>query len=78
VVDSLWSAIRSVLATSDYENCVRNAISLGNDTDTTACIAGGLAGIAYGERGIPHHWKKALNGQPIVENVLTRLANAQS
>ena len=38
VVDSLWSAIRSVLATSDYENCVRNAISLGNDTDTPACI----------------------------------------
>lgn len=26
VVDSLWSAIRCVLATSDYENCVRNAI----------------------------------------------------
>lgn len=78
VVDSLWSAIRCVLATSDYESCVRNAISLGNDTDTTACIAGGLAGIVYGERGIPHHWKMALNGQPIVEDVLNRLANTQS
>jgi len=77
VVDSLWSAIRCVLATSDYESCVRNAISLGNDTDTTACIAGGLAGIVYGERGIPHHWKMALNGQPIVEDVLSRLANTQ-
>lgn len=41
VVDSLWSAIRSVLSTSDYESCVRDAISLGNDTDTTACTGWG-------------------------------------
>jgi ADP-ribosyl-[dinitrogen reductase] hydrolase len=77
VVDSLWSAIRSVLATSSYENCVRNAISLGNDTDTTACIAGGLAGIYYGEEGIPDRWKQALNGQAIVENLLNRLETAE-
>ena len=77
VVDSLWSAIRCVLASSDYENCVRNAISLGNDTDTTACIAGGLAGILYGEQGIPVHWKEALRGRDIVENVLGHLATAE-
>ena len=78
VVDSLWSAIRCVLATSDFENCVRNAISLGNDTDTTACIAGGLAGILYGEQGIPPRWRETLNGRHIVENVLSRLANAET
>jgi ADP-ribosyl-[dinitrogen reductase] hydrolase len=77
VVDSLWSAIRCVLATSDYENCLRNAISLGNDTDTTACIAGGLAGVLYGEKGIPARWKEALNGQAIVENVLGHLVTAE-
>lgn len=74
VVDSLWSAIRCVLATSDYENCMRNAISLGNDTDTTACIAGGLAGMIYGEKGIPMRWKTKLQGQTIVEDVLGRLS----
>ncbi|GJI96092.1 ADP-ribosylglycohydrolase [Duganella caerulea] len=78
VVDSLWSAIRCVLATSDYEACLRNAIALGNDTDTTACIAGGLAGILYGERGIPVRWTEALNGRAIVENVLSRLAITQA
>lgn len=62
VVDSLWSAIRCVLSTSGYEDCVRNAVALGNDTDTTACIAGGLAGVLYGEQGIPDRWKQALNG----------------
>ena len=76
VVDSLWSAIRCVLATSDYENCVRDAIALGNDTDTTACIAGGLAGILYGEQGIPDRWKQNLNGRSIVENLLSQLARA--
>lgn len=74
VVDSLWSAIRCVLATSDYESCIRDAILLGNDTDTTACIAGGLAGILYGEQGIPERWKLALKGQVVVEAILDRLA----
>jgi ADP-ribosyl-[dinitrogen reductase] hydrolase len=77
VVDSLWSAIRCVLATSDYEGCVRSAIALGNDTDTTACIAGGLAGIFYGEHGIPDRWRSALNGKVIVEDLLSRLARIQ-
>lgn len=76
VVDSLWSAIRCVLATSDYENCVRNAIALGNDTDTTACIAGGLAGILYGEQGIPVRWRETLKGPAIVEDLLSRLKAA--
>jgi len=77
VVDSLWSAIRCVLATSDYETCVRQAISLGNDTDTTACIAGGLAGIRYSEEGIPQRWRQALNGRAIVESALARLTNIE-
>lgn len=77
VVDSLWSAIRCVLATSGYEDCVRNAVALGNDTDTTACIAGGLAGLLYGERGIPDRWKQALNGRVIVEELLSRLSTAE-
>ncbi len=78
VVDSLWSALRCVLATSDYESCVREAILLGNDTDTTACIAGGLAGILYGEPGIPARWQRALNGREIVEGVLGRLERARN
>jgi ADP-ribosyl-[dinitrogen reductase] hydrolase len=77
VVDSLWLAIRCVLATDNYEDCVREAIALGNDTDTTACIAGGLAGVLYGERGIPARWRHALKGQSIVEDVLARLASSE-
>ena len=35
------------------------AVNLGDDTDTIAAVAGGLAGIIYGvggERGIPDEW----------------------
>jgi ADP-ribosylglycohydrolase len=70
VVDSLWSAIKCVLSTQDYETCVRKAIKLGEDTDTTACIAGGLAGMWYGEAAIPERWKRALKGTNIVEPLL--------
>ena len=73
VLDSFWSAVRCVQATDSYEACVRAAIALGRDTDTTACIAGGLAGALYGEQGIPQRWRDALKGKDIVEGLLARL-----
>ena len=41
-------ALRSFLEADDYEAAVRNAISLGGDADTLACIAGSIAGAYYG------------------------------
>lgn len=41
-------AIRSFLEAEDFEDTIRNAISLGGDADTLACIAGGIAGAYYG------------------------------
>jgi ADP-ribosylglycohydrolase len=35
----------------DFETAIRNAVSLGGDTDTAACIAGAIAEAFYG--GIP-------------------------
>ena len=73
VVDCLWSALDCLLTTSNYADCVRKAISLGNDTDTTACVAGGIAGLLYGYRGIPDHWREALKGKSSVEAQLNQL-----
>lgn len=33
---------------NDYESAIRNAISIGGDTDTIACIVGGMAEALYG------------------------------
>jgi ADP-ribosylglycohydrolase len=41
-------AIRAFLEADDYEEAVRNAISLGGDADTLACIAGAIAAPYFG------------------------------
>lgn len=46
-------SIIAFLEAEDFEDAVRNAISFGGDTDTMACIAGGIADAYYG--GIPAH-----------------------
>jgi ADP-ribosylglycohydrolase len=48
---SVPEAIISFLESEDYEDALRNAISLGGDSDTLACITGGIAEAFYG--GIP-------------------------
>ncbi|MFO7545189.1 MAG: ADP-ribosylglycohydrolase family protein [Trueperaceae bacterium] len=48
---SVPQAIVAFLESSDYEDALRNAISLGGDADTMACIAGGIAEAFYG--GVP-------------------------
>ncbi len=45
---SVPEAIISFFESVDYEDCIRNAVSLGGDTDTLACIAGGMAEAFYG------------------------------
>lgn len=64
VVDALHSA-RWAVAQGDYEAAVRAAIALGRDTDTTACIAGGIAGLRDGLGAIPQRWRDALRGQDL-------------
>ena len=41
-------AIRCVLEASDFEDTIRNAVSLGGDSDTLACIAGSIAEPVFG------------------------------
>ena len=46
---SVPQAIRAFLDSTDFEDAIRTAISLGGDSDTIACIAGGIAQSFYGE-----------------------------
>jgi len=48
---SVPQSILAFLESTSYEDAVRNAISLGGDADTMACIAGGIAEAFYG--GVP-------------------------
>ena len=46
---SVPESIIAFLESNDYEDAVRKAISLGGDSDTQACIAGGIAQAFYKE-----------------------------
>ncbi|WP_227428813.1 ADP-ribosylglycohydrolase family protein [Psychrobacter sp. I-STPA6b] len=65
VVDSLRSAYWAQQQDS-YKNVIKASISLGRDTDTTACIAGGIAGLRFGVENMPQDWLDKLRGKDIL------------
>ena len=77
VVDCLRSA-RWAVAQGDYQQAVKAAISLGNDTDTTACVAGGIAGLRDGLQAIPERWRTALRGEDLYRPLLGALLDRYS
>lgn len=74
VVDTLHVARDALAAAPTYEGVVRRAIAWGLDTDTSACVAGGLAGVRDGVEGIPARWLAALRGRELVDALLARLS----
>jgi ADP-ribosylglycohydrolase len=72
VVDSLRSA-RHAVAAGSFEAAVKAAVALGNDTDTTASLAGGIAGTRDGADAIPPRWHNGLRGRELVQPLLRGL-----
>jgi ADP-ribosylglycohydrolase len=77
VLDSFWSAWGALAGATSYRHAIERAVRLGHDTDTTASIAGGLAGLRWGMTeatgGIPAEWLEALRGTELVEPLVARL-----
>lgn len=70
VMETLQAALWCLVKTDNYKACVLKAVNLGRDTDTTAAVAGGLAGILYGYDGIPAEWMEKLQRKDMIENIL--------
>ena len=60
VVRSLQAAVWAVARSTDFRSAVLLAANLGEDADTTAAIAGQLAGAVYGVSDIPAEWMATL------------------
>jgi ADP-ribosyl-[dinitrogen reductase] hydrolase len=73
VVDTFWSAWDALAGGTSYRDTVERAIRFGNDTDTTACVAGGLAGARWGLEAIPSTWLSSMRGRALVEPLVARL-----
>jgi ADP-ribosylglycohydrolase len=50
-IGSIPEALIAFLESTDFEDAIRNAVSLGGDSDTQGCIAGAIAEAFYG--GVP-------------------------
>ena len=59
-VASLEAALWCFATTESFESAILTAANLGDDADTTAAIAGQLAGAFYGVDNIPRHWREQL------------------
>jgi ADP-ribosylglycohydrolase len=60
VMHTLEASLWCLLATSSFDEAVLKAVNLGEDTDTTGCVTGALAGAAYGVSSIRPAWIESL------------------
>lgn len=74
VLHSLEASFWCFLNSDTYEETVLKAVNLGEDTDTTGAIAGGLAGIYYGIENIPEKWIDILVRSVDIEDLAERLS----
>ncbi|WP_157150337.1 ADP-ribosylglycohydrolase family protein [Brachyspira sp. SAP_772] len=72
VVHTLEASIWILLNTSNYKDSVLKAVNFGDDTDTTAAVTGGLAGLYYGVDNIPSKWVDALINKELIINICNK------
>jgi ADP-ribosylglycohydrolase len=74
VIHTLEASIWCLLTTETYQDAILKAVNLGKDTDTTAAVTGGLAGLLYGVDGIPTSWLNQLAKRDEIEDLAERMA----
>lgn len=74
VLHTLEASIWCILNTDNYADAVLKAVNLGGDTDTTGAVTGGLAGLIYGQEGIPEKWIGELARKEDIELLGERMA----
>lgn len=70
VEDTFKASLWCILNTDNYKDAVLKAVNLGSDTDTTAAVTGGLAGIIYGYESIPKEWIDKLKNKELIDECL--------
>ncbi|MCS6986297.1 MAG: ADP-ribosylglycohydrolase family protein [Sphingomonadaceae bacterium] len=73
VLHALEAALWSVGGAVDFRDAVLRAANLAQDADTTAAIAGQLAGALWGAAGIPSEWRAQVAWGPRIEELAAAL-----
>lgn len=69
VIETIEACVWCLLTTENYKDAVLQAVNLGHDTDTTAAVTGGLAGLLYGFDEIPKDWVKKIAKRDEIEEL---------
>lgn len=73
VLHSLEASLWCFMKSESYSEAVLKAVNLGEDTDTTGTITGGIAGIYYGFENIPEEWVSELVRKKDIEELCIKL-----
>lgn len=73
VLHSLEASLWCILNTGTYQDAVLKAVNLGDDTDTTGAITGGLAGLIYGFESIPEKWLNIIVKKNEIEELCKKM-----
>lgn len=76
VIDTLEASLWCFLNNFSYESAVLQAVNLGFDTDTTAAVTGGLAGIYYGFENIPNDWIELIARKDDIIDLVNRFTKS--
>lgn len=71
VVQTMETVLWVLMNTENYRDCVLSCVNMGYDADSTAAVAGGLAGLYYGYDSIPVEWVDALVNKERIESCIT-------
>lgn len=74
VIETIEASVWCLLTTDHYKDAVLKAVNLGHDTDTTAAVTGGLAGLLYSFEGIPQEWVEKLARVEEINRLVESLA----
>ena len=77
-IAALEAAVWALDGADDVRAAVLRATNLGDDADTTAAIAGQLAGARWGASGIPTEWRSQITLRERIETMAERLYLAGS
>ena len=73
VVHTLEAALWAFHSSNSFEEGCRLAVNLGDDADTTGAVYGQIAGVFYGEQGIPERWRQIIARRGLIETMADSL-----
>jgi ADP-ribosylglycohydrolase len=69
VIHTLEASIWCLLNSNTFTEAVLQAVNLGEDSDTTGIVTGGLAGITYDLNAIPKEWVNIIARKEDIEKL---------